>query len=291
MVQGAQSETGRLTRVLLKHARDVFDEAAVRAEWRNLGYLAPPDPARARDEYDAFIGCFEALGVDVRFAPRNGETGLDSVYVRDAAVLCDKGAILCRMGKEARRSEPAALEPVLREAGIPIHGSIEPPGCLEGGDVVWLSARTAAVGRGYRTNDEGIRQLRALLRGRSDEVLEVPLPHWRGPGDVFHLMSILSPLDADLALVHSSLLPVPFRERLLAMGIALVDVPDAEFETLGCNVLALGPRHCLMAEGNPVTRSRLEAAGVRVVTFRGEEICRKGGGGPTCLTRPLQREG
>jgi N-dimethylarginine dimethylaminohydrolase len=213
------------------------------------------------------------------------------VYVRDAAVLCDRGAILCAMGKEARRSEPAALEPVFRHAGIPVHGTIEPPGTLEGGDFVWLNERTAAVGRGYRTNDEGIRQLRALLRGCTDEVVEVPLPHWRGPSDVFHLMSILSPLDADLALVFSPLLPVPFRERLLAMGIALVDVPDAEFETLGCNVLALGPRHCLMTEGNPVTQSRMEAAGVRVVTFPGEEICRKGGGGPTCLTRPLAREG
>lgn len=290
MIPGAQSDTQRITRILLKHARDAWDEVYVRNQWKDLGYTAPPDAARARAEYDGFLARFEELDIDVLLAPRDASTGLDSVYVRDAAVLCDRGAILCTMGKEARRSEPAALEPVFREAGIPIHGTIEPPGTLEGGDFVWLDARTAAVGRGYRTNDEGIRQLRTLLAGCADAVVEVPLPHWRGPSDVFHLMSILSPLDKDLALAYAPLLPVPFRERLLAMGIALVEVPDAEFESLGCNVLALGPRHCLMTEGNPVTRSRLEAAGVQVTTFAGEEICRKGGGGPTCLTRPLARD-
>jgi N-dimethylarginine dimethylaminohydrolase len=290
MIQGAQSDTQRITRILLKHPRDVWDEASVLDQWKNLNYTAPPDPARARAEYDGFLKCFEALGIEVYLAPRNAVTGLDSVYVRDAAVFCDRGAILCTMGKEARRGEPAALEPVFREAGIPVCGAIEPPGTLEGGDFVWLDERTAAVGRGYRTNDAGIRQLRSLLGDCADAVVEVPLPHWRGPSDVFHLMSILSPLDTNLALVHAPLLPVPFRERLLAMGIALVEVPDAEFESLGCNVLALGPRRCLMTEGNPVTRSRLEAAGVQVMTFAGEEICRKGGGGPTCLTRPLARE-
>jgi N-dimethylarginine dimethylaminohydrolase len=288
---GAQSETGRITRILLKHARDAFNPAAVREQWQALNYLSPPDPALARDEYDAFLECFEALDIEVCLAPANAATGLDSLYVRDAAVFCDRGAILCAMGKTARQGEPAALEPVLRDAGIPIHGAIQPPGSLEGGDVVWLDRRTVAVGRGYRTNDAGIRQLRDLLRGCADEVVEVPLPHWRGPGDVFHLMSILSPLDTDLALAYSPLMPVPFRERLLAMGIALVEVPPPEFDTLGGNVLALAPRRCLMTEGNPVTRSRLEAVGVTVTTFRGEEICRKGGGGPTCLTRPLVREG
>lgn len=289
-MQGAQSETGKITRLLLKHARDAFHPDAVREQWQDLNYLSPPDPALAREEYDAFVTCFEALGIDVHLAPADAATGLDSVYVRDAAVLCDQGAILCTMGKAARRSEPAALEPVLREAGVPIHGAIEPPGSLEGGDVVWLDARTVAVGRGYRTNEAGIRQLRELLRDSADEVIEVPLPHWRGPGDVFHLMSILSPLDTGLALAYSPLMPVPFRERLLAMGVTLVEVPAPEFDTLGGNVLALAPRHCLMVEGNPITQSRLEAAGVTVTTFRGEEICRKGGGGPTCLTRPLARE-
>jgi N-dimethylarginine dimethylaminohydrolase len=193
------------------------------------------------------------------------------------------------MGKPARRAEPRALEPVLREAGLPILGAIEGRGRLEGGDTVWLDPATLAVGRGYRTNDEGIEQLRTLLGDALGELVVVPLPHAKGPDDVFHLMSILSPIDDDLALVYSPLMPVPFRELLLERGFALIEVPDEEFESMGCNVLAVAPRRCVMLSGNDRTRRRLERAGVDVVVFEGEQISLKGSGGPTCLTRPLTR--
>jgi N-dimethylarginine dimethylaminohydrolase len=146
------------------------------------------------------------------------------------------------------------------------------------------------VGRGYRTNEAGIGQLRDLVRDCVDEVVVVPLPHWRGPEDVFHLMSIVSPIDRDLFLVYAPLLPVPFREALIARGIELVEAPEPEFDTLACNVLAVAPRDVLMVAGNPATRARLERAGVTVREFAGREICLKGGGGPTCLTRPLARD-
>jgi N-dimethylarginine dimethylaminohydrolase len=171
---------------------------------------------------------------------------------------------------------------------VPVLGSIEGTGCLEGGDVTWLTPGTLAVGRGYRTNDEGIRQLRELL-GTDVEVVVVPLPHWRGPSDVFHLMSVISPLADDVALVYSPLLPVVFRDLLLERGTTLVEVPDAEFESMGCNVLAVAPRLVVALDGNPETRRRMEAAGVEVHVYQGAEISSKGCGGPTCLTRPLER--
>jgi N-dimethylarginine dimethylaminohydrolase len=173
--------------------------------------------------------------------------------------------------------------------GLPILGTILPPGRLEGGDVVWLDRRTIAVGRGYRTNDAGIGQLRTLLGDTVDEVVVVPLPHWRGSADVFHLMSIVSPIDRDLAVVYSPLMPVPFRELLLNRGMTLVEVPDEEFASMGANVLATAPRRALMLAGNPVTRDRLERAGAHVIEYKGDNISLKGGGGPTCLTRPLLR--
>ena len=194
------------------------------------------------------------------------------------------------MGKPQRRTEPAAQEAAFRAAGIPIRGRITGEGTVEGGDVCWIDERTLAVGRGYRTNDAGIRQLRELVRGCVDEVVVVPLPHWRGPEDVFHLMSIVSPIDRHLFLVYAPLIPVPFREALLARGIELVEVAEPEFQTLGCNVLALAPREVLMVTGNRETRARLERTGVTVREFAGREICLKGGGGPTCLTRPLTRD-
>ena len=288
---GGQSDVGKLRRVAVKHARDAFEsDAAVARQWRDLGYLERPDFATATLEADGFLALLERAGVAVTRFPPDATTGLDSMYVRDASVVCDRGLILCNMGKPQRRTEPAAQEAALGAAGVPVHGRITGTGTVEGGDVCWIDGRTLAVGRGYRTNDEGIRQLRHLLRDCVDEVVVVPLPHWRGPEDVFHLMSIVSPVDRDLWLVYAPLLPVPFRERLLARGIELVEVPGPELETLGCNVLAVAPREVLMVAGNPATRTLLERAGVRVHEFAGEEICVKGGGGPTCLTRPLARD-
>jgi N-dimethylarginine dimethylaminohydrolase len=285
-----QSDILPLRSVLLKHARDAFvDQPTLDASWENLAYLARPDFAAAVTEYEAFRVLLTELGAEVHMAPADPETGPDSVYVRDSAVICDRGAILCNMGKPARDTEPTATERALRSASVPIVGRITGSGRLEGGDVAWIDDRNVAVGLGYRTNAVGIRQLRALLGSEVDRVVPVPLPHWHGPEDVFHLMSMYSPVDHDLAVVYSPLLPVPFRQLLLKKGYELVEVPEEEFESMGCNVLAVAPRKCVVVEGNPVTRRRLEAAGAEVHEYKGREISMKGGGGPTCLTRPLVR--
>ena len=285
-----QSDILPLRRVLLKHASDAFvDQPTLDATWEALGYTARPDFAAAVSEYEGLLALLRNLGAEVVTAPAAPETGPDSIYVRDATVVCDRGAILCSMGKEARSTEPTAAGRALRAAGVPIVGRIEEPGRLEGGDVAWIDERNVAVGLGYRTNADGIRQLRSLLGSDVDRVIPVPLPHWHGPDDVFHLMSMYSPVDRDLAVVYSPLLPVPFRQHLLNHGCELVEVPDEEFESMGCNVLAVGPRRCVVLEGNPVTRRRLEAAGAEVHGYRGREISAKGGGGPTCLTRPIAR--
>jgi len=285
-----QSDVSDLLLVLVRFPREALSRAAGDEDaWRQLGWLAAPDAARAAAQHDRLVERLEATGARVVRAGDAPGLGIDALYPRDAAVVCRDGAILCRMGKATREEEPAALGRALRELGVPVLGAIQAPGWLEGGDVAWVDERTLAVGRGYRTNDDGIRQLGSLLGDRVDELLEVPLPHWRGPGDVFHLMSMYSPIAPDIALVYAPLLPVPFREALLERGTRLVEVPDGEFDSLGCNALALGPGRCILAEGNPVTRARLEAAGVEVIEIEGSEICGKGSGGPTCLTRPLAR--
>lgn len=290
MTATAQSEIAAITRVVLKHARDAFQsQSRIDSAWQALNFTEAPDFARALDEYDRFAALLRSAGAEVEMLLPAPGVGLDSIYVRDASVTCDRGVILCGMGKPQRQQEPAAQGAALRALGHTILGAIRPPGRLEGGDVVWLDERTIAVGRGYRTNDEGIAQLRTLLADSIDELVVVALPHWRGVGDVFHLMSIVSPLDCDLAVVYLPLMPVAFRECLLDRGIELVEVPDEEFVTMGANVLAIAPRQCVMLAGNPTTRARLERAGAHVIEYEGREISMKGGGGPTCLTRPLQR--
>jgi N-dimethylarginine dimethylaminohydrolase len=288
------TDVGPWSRVIVHHAREAFVSPDVVArEWRALNFTHAPDFSRAVAEYDAFVDVLSRAGAPVEVAALRGSPGnaapeltLDAIYVRDASVMTPQGAVLCRMGKPQRRHEPDVLGQFYIHANIPILGRIEATGCLEGGDVTWLSPELLAVGQGYRTNAEGIRQLRALV-GPSVEVIDVGLPHYRGPGDVFHLMSILSPVDRDLAVVYSPLMPVPFRQRLLDLGYRLVEVPDEEFESMGANVFAAAPGRAVMVAGNPVTRARLEAAGTEVFVYDGTEISLKGGGGPTCLTRPV----
>jgi len=283
------TEYDRLRSVVVKHVRDAFvDDRTIAAQWKALNFAGPPDFGRATSEHDRFLEILRSTGADVHLLPHDDRTTLDSIYARDASIVSPAGMILCAMGKAQRAEEPAAQERAFLQHRVPIAGRITPPGRLEGGDLIWLDAHTLAVGRGYRTNARGIDQLRALV-GQTVEVVEVPLPHWRGMSDVMHLMSLISPIDRDLAVAYSPLLPVPFREWLLERAIRLVEVPSEEFDTMGTNVLALAPRRCVTLAGNPRTRAALERAGAEVIEYEGIEISVKGAGGPTCLTRPITR--
>ncbi len=287
---GGHSEVAKIERVIIKHARDAFvSQDQIDAQFKELNYSGRPDFAKAVEESKQFVELLRRSIPEVLFLPRDHSVGLDSLYVRDAMLSTNKGIILCNMGKALRRPEPLSCAGFLVELSIPVLGSITGEGRLEGGDIIWIDDQTLVVGRGYRTNDEGIRQLRELTSDIVTELVVVPLPHWSGPTDVLHLMSFISPIDYDLALVYSRLMPVPFREWLLGRRMKLVEVPDSEYESMACNVLAVAPRKCIMLTGNDHTRRLLEDEGVEVWQYAGDEISRKGAGGPTCLTRPVLR--
>ena len=287
----AHSEFGKLKSLFIKKVTDAFiDDAHIEQHWEALNYLGKPIISKALEEYETFEQILKDNGAQLLYLPQDETVNMDSIYCRDAAIATSKGMIICNMGKEGRRNEPAAEHRAFEANGIPVLGFITAPGTLEGGDVAWLDEKTLAVGHTYRTNEEGIRQLAALLAPQGVNVLPVSMPHYKGPQDVFHLMSVLSPVDSNLAVVYSPLIPIVFRNELLARGYELIEVPDEEFDSMGCNVLALAPRVCLMVKGNPITKSRLEKAGCKVIEYEGSEISVKGGGGPTCLTRPVMRD-
>jgi len=291
MIQTAHSEYGKLRSLFLKRPRDAFiNEDQLEKEWQLLNYTGKPDFEKAVSEYSKFESLLKETGVSFLYLPQSDRVNMDSIYCRDAAIATNKGMIICNMGKAARNNEPEVEEKVFIENHIPVLGSIKSPGTVEGGDVAWLDEHTLAVGHSYRTNEEGIAQLAALLKPIGVEIVVAPLPHYKGTGDVFHLMSILSPVDKNLAVVYSPLMSIAFRNYLLKKGYELIEVPDDEFETMGCNVLALSPRECLLVSGNSKTKSLLQKAGCKVIEYMGNEISVKGGGGPTCLTRPVWRE-
>lgn len=290
MTRSFQSDIDVLRKVVMKHPEDAFQsEALIDLEWKRLNYLDRPDKSESEREFGELTGLLRKFGVEVLTLPPVESVGLDSIYTRDASIVTDNGVILCNMGKRERRGEPEAQNAFYKDSGIPVLGRIQGSGTLEGGDVTWLDQHTLGVGLGYRTNAEGIRQLRALL-GTEVDVITASLPHFRGPEDVLHLMSILSPIDTDLALVYSPLMSVSFRNSLMAKGFELVEIAEEEYDSLACNALAVAPRVCVMADGNPKTEERLRDKGVQVETFSGLELCLKGTGGPTCLTRTLERE-
>lgn len=286
----AHSDTGKIKSLFIKHAKQAFvSESHLQQHWKALNYLGKPDFNQAVREYETFQTILESTGAKIYFLPEDHQVNMDSIYCRDASIATDAGMILCNMGKAGRVPEPGAQKTAFESQGIALLGSIVAPGTLEGGDVAWLDEQTLAVGHTYRTNEAGIGQLKELLQPLGVTVIPVPLPHFKGPSDVFHLMSILSPVDQNLAVIYSSLMPIGFRNTLLERGFELVEVPEAEWDTMGCNVLALAPRECLMVDGNPKTKKALEDAGCVVRVYRGQEISVKGGGGPTCLTRPVDR--
>ena len=277
-------------RILLKHPRDAFlSQQKINSESKKLNYPSPPDLDLAIKQYDLFVKLIKSFGSEVYFLPADNNTSLDSIYTHDPCTMTNNGLIVCNMGKLKRSTEPDHLKRFFQSINIPIIGKIESPGTLEGGDIVWINKHTVAVGEGYRSNSEGINQFKKLLGKQAKEIIPVALPHWEGPNDCLHLMSNLSPIDENLFLVYSRLLPVSFIKYLLDHKIKLIEVPDEEYYSMGCNVLAMGKGKVIMLEGNPITQKRLEAEGVKVKTYNGSEISIKGAGGPTCLTRPFLR--
>lgn len=285
---GSQSMAAPVRCVLMRRPDNAMRRAD-RAEWH---YGAGFDPAKAASQHAALTKLVAACGAVIEWLPDEDDGLADSVFTHDPSLVSDAGAVILRMGKRLRRDEPALHEAAYRRIGVPILGRLEGAATVEGGDCVWVDAKTLAVGRGVRTNEEGIRQLRALLAPLGVEVLGFDLPLWHGEEACLHLMSVISPLADDLALVYAPLLPAAFYQLLRARGIALVEAPSDEFHAsngLSLNVLATAPRRAIAVAGFPRTKAAMEAAGCTVATFEADALCIACEGGPTCLTRPILR--
>jgi len=290
MAYSCHNMVNPIKKIILKHPKDAFkDQDTINKQFSRLNYFEAPNFNKAISDYDKFVGLLISFDIELHFLPKDNSTSIDSIYTHDPCVVSNNGVILCNMGKKARLAEPNTMEDYFKSIQLPILGRIKAPGTLEGGDVVWIDEKTIAVGEGYRTNKEGIKQLKHLLSDQVENVISVPIPHWSGPEDCLHLMSNISPVDHNLYLVYSRLLPVPFRKYLLDRNIELIDVPDEEYESMGCNVLAVAPRKVIMINGNLITKQLLEKKDIEVYTYDGAEISIKGAGGPTCLTRPFVR--
>ena len=277
MSSTAHSEYGAIQQLFIKNVQAAFlNDEHIAVHWEALNYLGQPNMQQSLQEYASFENILQSNGAQLFYFPADESVNMDSVYCRDAAISTNQGMIICNMGKEGRKNEPLAQQKAFEANGIKVLGVIQAPGTLEGGDVAWLDENTLAVGHTYRTNLEGIRQLTELLAPQGVQVITADMPHYKGPSDVFHLMSVLSPVDKNLAVVYSPLMPIAFRNILIEKGFELVEVPEEEFDSMGCNVLAIAPRVCLMVKGNPKTKAALEKQDVKSLNTKVQILVSKG---------------
>jgi dimethylargininase len=282
---GCQSMVAPLQSVLVRRPDAAFGEADP-DRWH---YTDQPYLPLAQEEHDALVNTLLGHSIEVVYHDAPLPDHADAIFVHDPALITDRGAIILRMGKGLRRGEEAAMADTLTRLGVPVHYQLHGEALAEGGDLLWLDERTLCVGLGFRTNQAGLEQLAEALDSSGVELVPVHLPYFDGPDACLHLMSLISLVDHDLAVVYRPLLPVPFFQLLLSRGIYLIDIPDEEFATMGTNVLAIAPRQCIILDHNIQTIRELEAAGCRVTPYRGDELSLKAEGGATCLTRPILR--
>ena len=287
---GCQNMVNPIRRILIKHVKESYqDQKLLEKTFASLNYSEVPDFSKAVLQYQKFISLLNKFDIELHFLPKSDKVTPDSIYTHDPCIVSNTGIILCSMGKDQRITEVEEVRSYFKSLNIPILGQIMRPGKLEGGDIVWINEKTVAIGEGYRSNAEGIRQFKTLIGDNVEKIITVALPHWNGPSDCLHLMSNLSPIDNDLYLIYPKLLPVSFLKYLSKLNIKFIEVPEEEYKTMGCNVLAVEPRKVIMLSGNPKTRERLKKQDVEVHCYDGSEISLKGAGGPTCLTRPFYR--
>ena len=284
---GSQSMVAPLRTVLVKRPDTAFAVEDPTA-WH---YSSSPNLAIAQQEHDALVDLLRQGGAEVLYHDEPQPDHADAIYTFDPAIVTDYGAIILSMGKPQRRGEEAVMARRFEGWGIPLLYTLHGEALAEGGDLLWLDPDTLAVGLGFRTNAEGLRQLQEALSSIGVQVIPVELPYYTGPQACLHLLSLISIVDHRTAVIYPYLLTVPFWQELRRRDFRLIEVPETEFPTMGANVLALAPRKCIMLEGNPITKQLLEEADCEVITYRGNEISLKAEGGATCLTRPILRTG
>lgn len=279
-----------LDAVLIKRAEDAYiSQEYIDENFQRYNYLSRPILENLNADYETFENILRQNVRNVYYLPENPESGIDSVYTHDTLKVTDKGAVYFQMGKELRRKEPECTKRYLESIGVPTLGTLKGSGTMEGGDVVWVNDRTVAIGQSYRTNTEGIRQFTDITKNVVDEVITVPLPHGDGEERVLHLQSLISIISNDLVVMYSRYVPVFFRNYLKERGFTIIEVSDNEYDTMGTNVLSLSPKKCVMLRGNKGVKKDVEAFGIEVFEYSGDDLSVKGEGGATCMTAPLYR--
>lgn len=277
---GVRSMTAPLHRAALRVPATTGDFTAA-------GWPEEPDPTLLLAEHLAYAEVLRGLGVEVEMLEAMSDA-VDATFAYDPVFVTGSGVIVLRPIKPVRTGEPPVLARELEALGLPIIGALSGSAHADGGDLMWLDEETLALGRGYRTNAEAHRQITEVVAAEGVRTVSFDLPHAGGRSEVLHLMSVVSLVNDQVAVVYEPLTPVALMEALEGRGIHRIPVSAEEYDLLGSNVLAVDPDHAVIFAGAPAVVAGLEEAGVEVTVVRADQIA-LGTGGPTCLTRPPPR--
>lgn len=282
---GSDSEWVPLRSVLLHPPGPEFEvddpEAAL--------MLQRPDPERALSQHRALVEAYEREGVSVHFVDPDGSPPgpfPNLIYVADLLFMTPEGAILARPAGAVRAGEERWVQRRLAELGIPILRAVSGSASFEGADAMWVDPETVLIGPGFRTNRDGVRQVRRVLEDLGVRTLLAEVP-----SASMHLMGQLRIVDRDLAFYRKGRLPRSAVKALEERGFSLHPFPDLQEmdARFANNIVTLGPRRILMPDGAPVTQGFYRDHGVECVGVALDEI-HKGAGSVGCLTGVLRRE-
>jgi N-dimethylarginine dimethylaminohydrolase len=288
---GAQNMVSQLKKVLMKRPQNFMSKVDLQ-KWN---YTSPLDQDILYENYNEFYKIIKNSGaeiVDLKLTNENEEL-CDSIFTHDPSLVLNDGAIILNMGKNLRKKETEEHTNFYNEEKIPIIGKVINTGTVEGGDCLWINNKTLIIGESYRTNKDGINQLNNILNFHNVKLIPIKLPQYNSGDSCFHLMSLISMLDHNLAIGCLSLLPENVINILKNQNIELIEIPEDEYfnsKTLSVNILALSPRNLVAMKDYPKTIELLIKSGCKINLFSGNELCIKAEGGATCLTRPIWRE-
>ena len=286
---GVSSMTNRLATVGMLRPM----KALKTADPKKWHYGNSFDPTKINDNYSSFTKILTDLDVKILWMESKNNENADSIFTYDASFMTPRGAILLLPGKPLRKGEEKIHEAFYKKNNIPIIGRLSGSASAEGGDIFWVDKETVVIGKSFRTNQEGIEQIKRIFNAFNVIVFSFDLPFFLGSEACLHMMSLISLVDDKKALTYKTLLPIGLVQLLEKKGYDLIEAPEDEFissEGLNINVLAIKPGECVMISGFPKTKKTLENNGVNVHTFEGNSLCIGCEGGPTCLTRPILRE-
>jgi arginine deiminase len=282
---GQNSEYAPLKRVILHPPNG--DMLADEADPDRLLLLSPVDIRRAAKQHAAMAAAYAGAEITVDWArPLCKPVSFNLMFMADLFFMTPEGAILARPASVMRAGEEREAAASLARLGIPILRSISGGGTFEGADAMWLDPGTVLLARGLRTNEEGIRQVSAVLSEMGVSTIVVDLPH-----GTMHLMGMLRIVDRDLAVAWPKRLAHHAVGQLEARGLKVAFLPDEAEATNGAalNFVTVAPRHILMPSGNPLTMEFYEFLGITCHTVDVDEII-KAAGAIGCLTGVLARE-